>query len=282
MSEHGEHHGPSNFFTKYVFSTDHKVIGIQFTFTALLFVILGGLLALGVRYQLAWPSQHVPYNKLLPGKMTSRAPEANLALWQVGCGVELKEAIDGVEAKATLKLADFPKGLAVTVPVGTVVENEAGRTRTLDQPLDAWVDHRVVMGTYHYAKQEAMTTAGQAVTVPALGDQPARRLVLVGVERLVLDASGQPHPQADGGPIYLPVRAAQTPVRLTDAGGGGSASLEINTTADKVSFYKETLTTDAYTQLFTMHASIMIFFVIIPMLVGGFGNFLIPLMVGGA
>ncbi len=35
-----------------------------------------------------------------------------------------------------------------------------------------------------------------------------------------------------------------------------------------------------YTMLFTMHATVMIFLVIIPMLAGAFGNFLIPLMIG--
>jgi len=35
-----------------------------------------------------------------------------------------------------------------------------------------------------------------------------------------------------------------------------------------------------YNSLFTMHASVMIFFVIIPLLVGAFGNFIVPLHIG--
>ncbi|MEE8536922.1 MAG: cbb3-type cytochrome c oxidase subunit I, partial [Acidobacteriota bacterium] len=37
---------------------------------------------------------------------------------------------------------------------------------------------------------------------------------------------------------------------------------------------------NAYNAAFTMHATIMVFFVIMPLLIGAFGNFLIPLMIG--
>ena len=60
---HGDDHihpAPSYFLTKYVFSTDHKVIGIQFLFSALIFFLLGGLLAMAVRWQLAWPWKPMP------------------------------------------------------------------------------------------------------------------------------------------------------------------------------------------------------------------------------
>jgi cytochrome c oxidase subunit 1 len=54
-----EHHEQS-FFRTYVFSTDHKMIGRQFLFMGLVMLILGGLLALMVRWQLAWPETPIP------------------------------------------------------------------------------------------------------------------------------------------------------------------------------------------------------------------------------
>ncbi|MFO0910532.1 MAG: cbb3-type cytochrome c oxidase subunit I [Isosphaeraceae bacterium] len=72
---HGHHHGhghshghdhehlheaPTNPLRRYLFSTDHKVIGIQFLFSGLIWFVLGGLLALAVRWQLAWPWSPMP------------------------------------------------------------------------------------------------------------------------------------------------------------------------------------------------------------------------------
>ncbi len=58
------HHHEIGFIRKYVFSMDHKVIGIQFMFTSLIFLLVGGLLALAVRWQIAWPfdvAQPLPF-----------------------------------------------------------------------------------------------------------------------------------------------------------------------------------------------------------------------------
>jgi cytochrome c oxidase subunit 1 len=56
---HVEHH-ELGFLRTYVFSTDHKMIGRQFLFLGLLMMILGGILALLVRWQLAWPETPIP------------------------------------------------------------------------------------------------------------------------------------------------------------------------------------------------------------------------------
>ena len=43
------HHDDRSFIRKYIFSTDHKIIGIQFLFVSLFFLLLGGLLAMQMR-----------------------------------------------------------------------------------------------------------------------------------------------------------------------------------------------------------------------------------------
>src|SRR3954470_21952606 len=60
-TEHGhEHEHQLSFLRKYIFSEDHKIIGIQFLFSGLIFLFLGGALALMVRIQIAWPNTHIP------------------------------------------------------------------------------------------------------------------------------------------------------------------------------------------------------------------------------
>jgi len=57
---HAEPHSLSLLMKLPTFSRDHKVIGLQFLITTLLMMMVGGALALGVRWQLAFPWQRMP------------------------------------------------------------------------------------------------------------------------------------------------------------------------------------------------------------------------------
>ncbi|MFN3407707.1 MAG: cbb3-type cytochrome c oxidase subunit I [Limisphaerales bacterium] len=54
------HHAPSGFWTNYIFSCDHKVVGIQYGVTALLFLLFGFGLMMMMRWQIANPGQPIP------------------------------------------------------------------------------------------------------------------------------------------------------------------------------------------------------------------------------
>lgn len=59
--DHGHEHHEPGFWTKYIFSSDHKVIGIQYGLTALSFLLFGFFLMLLMRWQIAHPTQPVPF-----------------------------------------------------------------------------------------------------------------------------------------------------------------------------------------------------------------------------
>ena len=58
--EHGAEHHELPFWQRYIFSQDHKVIGLQYGFTALCFLLFGFSLMLMMRWQLAYPGRPVP------------------------------------------------------------------------------------------------------------------------------------------------------------------------------------------------------------------------------
>jgi cytochrome c oxidase subunit I len=64
---HDEHHHEElGFWRKYIFSTDHKVIGVQYGITGLIFLFIGFCLMMMMRWQLAYPGQPLPFlGKLL-------------------------------------------------------------------------------------------------------------------------------------------------------------------------------------------------------------------------
>ena len=67
------HEAPTSFIRRYIFSTDHKVIGIQYYMLALFSVFLGMGLSVLMRFHLVWPSADLPWIGIMK-------PETYLAL----------------------------------------------------------------------------------------------------------------------------------------------------------------------------------------------------------
>ena len=75
---HDTHHGADHthhelsFIRKYIFSTDHKVIAKQFMAVSLFFLFVGGLFALMIRWQIAYPGSAIPLiGNILPTSWVS-------------------------------------------------------------------------------------------------------------------------------------------------------------------------------------------------------------------
>src|SRR5881227_2534138 len=66
--DHSHEHHELGFWRKYIFSTDHKVIGIQYGISGLIFLFVGFGLMMMMRFQLAYPGQAMP----VIGEMLSR------------------------------------------------------------------------------------------------------------------------------------------------------------------------------------------------------------------
>lgn len=68
MSTSHEHH-PLSFWQKYIFSTDHKMIAMQYMFTGIFMGLIGGFLVYCFRMQLAFPGMSVPgFGVVSPGE----------------------------------------------------------------------------------------------------------------------------------------------------------------------------------------------------------------------
>lgn len=72
---HGEHHEELSFWRKYIFSTDHKMIGIQYTITSGFFLFFGFSLMMLMRWSLAYPDQPLPILGFLIGNNGIMSPD---------------------------------------------------------------------------------------------------------------------------------------------------------------------------------------------------------------
>ena len=57
---HDDHHHEIPFWKKYIFSTDHKMIGMQYGITAMLFLAFGFYLMMVMRWSIAYPHEPLP------------------------------------------------------------------------------------------------------------------------------------------------------------------------------------------------------------------------------
>src|SRR5205085_4612315 len=67
---------PKGFVRRYVFSTDHRIIGIQYWLLALVSVAIGMALSALMRLQLAWPGERFA---LLKAILPHAAPSGNIS-----------------------------------------------------------------------------------------------------------------------------------------------------------------------------------------------------------
>jgi cytochrome c oxidase subunit 1 len=58
--DHDDHHHDLPFLKKYIFSTDHKIIGYQYGITALIFLFIGFYLMMVMRWSIATPEKPLP------------------------------------------------------------------------------------------------------------------------------------------------------------------------------------------------------------------------------
>ena len=72
---HNHDHHDEGFIRKYIFSVDHKVIGLQYGITSLLFLLFGFSLMAIMRWQLAYPGTPIPILGFLFGESGTLAPE---------------------------------------------------------------------------------------------------------------------------------------------------------------------------------------------------------------
>ncbi|MFM1884245.1 MAG: hypothetical protein RL168_429 [Bacteroidota bacterium] len=73
--DHDHEHHVENFWTKYIFSMDHKMIGKQFLITGMFMGIVGVFMSMLFRLQLAWPDQKFAILETFLGKW---APEGQM------------------------------------------------------------------------------------------------------------------------------------------------------------------------------------------------------------
>src|SRR4051812_19436437 len=115
---HEVHHEHElSFWQKYIFSTDHKTIGIQYGVTALIFLFFGFSLMMMMRWQLAYPGKAIPVvggvlQKMLGAEMVTDQLLANGAKVPGVMSADLYNAFGAMHGTIMVFLAIVPLAFA--------------------------------------------------------------------------------------------------------------------------------------------------------------------------
>jgi cytochrome c oxidase subunit 1 len=106
------HHEELSFWRKYIFATDHKVIGIQYGITGLSFLFFGFCLVALMRWQLAYPGASIPViggslNAILGDAMMNKSPQGGYFM-----AAELYNAFGAMHGTIMVFLAIVPLAFA--------------------------------------------------------------------------------------------------------------------------------------------------------------------------
>jgi cytochrome c oxidase subunit I len=77
------YHAPWKWYDYFTFNIDHKVIGIQYLVTAFLFYLIGGLMAMAIRVELATPDSDLLDPNLYNAFMTNHGT-IMILIWITG------------------------------------------------------------------------------------------------------------------------------------------------------------------------------------------------------
>src|SRR5207249_1453686 len=135
------HHDDRSFIRKYVFTTDHKIIGIQFLFVSLFFLLVGGLLAMQMRWQLGFPGKPMQGGGMLPESMAPGG--AARAGWTLYAPLSARHDLSGASFgqelwSVSIILVGLSSILGSLNYITTIINNRASGMTSFRMPLSVW------------------------------------------------------------------------------------------------------------------------------------------------
>jgi len=290
--DHHDHAHHGNFWTTYVFSTDHKMIGMQYMFTSLIFLFIGFCLILMMRYQLAYPGQPLTFERFSTNVSTSFS-NAGGYTW-----AWLNGRADSFEPKA------LPPATPETTEKDAAYKEQVRTIVSTAFPSGWESDPAGLVGNAKLAQQKLSDLANSSdeVSRKVVSDArgllnsytaeiqgPAGRLAEVRskLEALESTVGGDTAGNAELAHAIKEVAHVQYEVNAITGYFQTKMSLLqfppipiTQTLFGNVQMPGGVMAPDFYNSLGAMHGTIMVFLAIVPLGFAAFGNFVMPLQIG--